>query len=345
MRTRRYLLLLFAGLFVWLGFGVDKVLARPVIRSGVNGGVDWTEGVVFAIGKGIAPRRATGLTQGRMLARRAAVVDGYRNLAEITQGVQITSNWTVRDEMVTGSRVQATVHAVIKGAELVDEKFEDGVAIVKLAMPIGGKMMQALIPRDKFRRLVQNKGFSSLLPLRSSFLNGLFQLFLPTEAHAAVLADFPFKSDQEVQTTRKILDWLEKMGPGIGIHTLRQNITAYEKQVRFTGVVVDASQVPSFEMATVPFLKTPDGTSVYPNPETDYDHVVRNRVASYDFDVEDAVRNKRVAKQPFIIKALGTYRSKKSDLVISHEDAARVRRLSSISQSFAKTRVIIVVAE
>lgn len=347
MKTMHGFLMFWVGLYLCLGWGVEAAQARPAIRAGVHGGVDWTEGVVFAIGRGLPPARANGEAQARLMARRAAVIHGYQQLAEITHGVQVTSEMTIRDAMITHVEVRATVTALIKGAQVVEERFEGGMAIVKLAMPMGGKMMQTLMPREQFERLVQQGGgeMSRRPSVGSLLVRGLFYPFLPTEAHAAGLPVFAFESDQEVLTTRKVLDWLDRVGPKVGITTLRENIEAYEKQARFTGVVVDASLVPGFEMATVPFLKTPDGTPVYPNPDTDYAHIVKSRVASYDFDVSDAVRQRRVANQPFVIQALGTYKSKKSDLVISPEDAKRVRRLASLATTLAKARVVIVVAE
>lgn len=45
-------------------------------------GVDWNDHVITVQGMGVPPANTVNVAQARMLARRAAVVDGYRQLAE-----------------------------------------------------------------------------------------------------------------------------------------------------------------------------------------------------------------------------------------------------------------------
>lgn len=53
-------------------------------------GVNWEEGTIVATGMGIAPPDTVNIAQAKALARRAAVVDAYRQMAETISGVQVT---------------------------------------------------------------------------------------------------------------------------------------------------------------------------------------------------------------------------------------------------------------
>jgi len=58
-------------------------------------------------------------TQGRLLAQRAALSDGRRNLAETVKGLRITSNTYVRDFVVESDVIQTDLDAFIKGIKQV----------------------------------------------------------------------------------------------------------------------------------------------------------------------------------------------------------------------------------
>ncbi|MDD6127220.1 MAG: hypothetical protein PUB60_03595, partial [Veillonellaceae bacterium] len=64
-------------------------------------GVDWSDQKITVQGMGVAPANARTAAQARMLARRAAVVDGYRQIAEIVKGVNVSGETTVENMMVT----------------------------------------------------------------------------------------------------------------------------------------------------------------------------------------------------------------------------------------------------
>ncbi|MFT4821616.1 MAG: hypothetical protein ACI9PN_002483, partial [Candidatus Azotimanducaceae bacterium] len=113
---------------------------------------------------------------------------------------------------------------------------------------------------------------------------------------------------------------------------------------QFSGLLIDASTVPNFELATVPKIRDQDGNILYPSDNTSYDDIINKRGVTYDFDLNDAVRNHRVATTPFIIKAISTYKNLASDLIINTSDAARVKQSASTLEAMNKAGVLIVVA-
>jgi hypothetical protein len=94
---------------------------------------------VSAIGMGVAPKFAHSPAQAYALAKRAAMVDAYRLLAERVGGVRIEGKDTIKNMEVTRSEVRAYVQNSIKNAAIVETKFKDGMCEVELEVVINYK--------------------------------------------------------------------------------------------------------------------------------------------------------------------------------------------------------------
>ena len=100
---------------------------------------DWDGGRIRAEGTGIAPPNTVSAAQARALARRAAIADAYRQLAEQIRGVDVDASTTVENMMVTNDTVRTHVSAVVRGARIVEEKaLRDGAYTVTLEVPVFG---------------------------------------------------------------------------------------------------------------------------------------------------------------------------------------------------------------
>lgn len=100
--------------------------------------VSFEQGTIEAVGIGLPPSGTYG-TQGSVLAKRAAIVDAYRNLAEIIQGVQVDSTTTVQNLQVASDVVQTKVSSLIQGAKIVNETaMPDGSYQVTMQLPMYG---------------------------------------------------------------------------------------------------------------------------------------------------------------------------------------------------------------
>ena len=90
-----------------------------------------------------------GYGTNRQLAKRAAVVDAYRNLAEATQGVQVDADTTVEKLTLQSDTIRTHVSALIRGAKIVGEGMNgDGSYYVKMRMPLFGNegLASAVLP-------------------------------------------------------------------------------------------------------------------------------------------------------------------------------------------------------
>jgi len=116
-----------------------------VLQSAKNGSVNWSKGVVTATGYGVAPEDAS-LPKQKLLARRAAQLDAYRVLAELVQGVRVSSGTLVSQLTVASDEVKTSVEALIKGAVISEETYDGNVSTVVLTMPLDHKFLQAVKP-------------------------------------------------------------------------------------------------------------------------------------------------------------------------------------------------------
>lgn len=114
------------------------VLLLTSFRAEAALGADWNSQMITVTGSGVPPAGIRG-GQARILARRAAVADAYRQLAEIVEGVQVDAETTVEMAMLKSDSVRLSVSAVIRGAQIVDENItRDGVYEVTVQLPMFG---------------------------------------------------------------------------------------------------------------------------------------------------------------------------------------------------------------
>ncbi len=76
--------------------------------------------------------------QQKLLAKRAAIVDGYRNLAERIKGLKIDASTYVRDFVAESDEIRTSLDTFLKGARVVGAPryFEDGSAEVSVEITL-----------------------------------------------------------------------------------------------------------------------------------------------------------------------------------------------------------------
>jgi len=95
-------------------------------------------------GEGIAPMHTISPAQAIALAKRAAITDGYRQLGEKLYGVKINSSETVQDAALKDSHIAAHVNALLKGAEITDATFKDGLYSIRMEITMSTHRWQEL---------------------------------------------------------------------------------------------------------------------------------------------------------------------------------------------------------
>jgi hypothetical protein len=115
---------------------------------GSTGKVDWTTGMITAVGIGAPPAQPANAAQARAMAERAAQVVALRNLLEAVKGVRVDSTTTVENFMVSSDIIKTEVSGFIQGAMPVDKKYmSDGSVEVTVGMRLTGALADALLPK------------------------------------------------------------------------------------------------------------------------------------------------------------------------------------------------------
>jgi len=116
----------------------DTLLPAISMMQRVEAAAQWNEGRVTAEGFGTPPANAYG-AKANIMARRAAIVDAQRNLAEQVNGVQVDAETTVENFVINSDIVKTKVSALIKGAIVIEEHaMPDGSYRVVMSMPLYG---------------------------------------------------------------------------------------------------------------------------------------------------------------------------------------------------------------
>jgi hypothetical protein len=125
--------------------GTVKDVIDPV---GSTGKVDWTTGVITAVGIGAPPAQPANAAQARAMAERAAQVVALRNLLEAVKGVRVDSTTLVENFMVTSDAIRTEVNGYVQGAMVMDKKYmSDGSVEVTVGMKLTGALADSLLPK------------------------------------------------------------------------------------------------------------------------------------------------------------------------------------------------------
>ncbi|MEA1920302.1 MAG: LPP20 family lipoprotein [Campylobacterota bacterium] len=87
---------------------------------------------VSVIGQGVSPVNTTSPAQAYALAKRAAVADAYRSIAEKISGVHVEGHDTIKNMMVTRSEVKTQVNSLIRNAHVAETTFKEGLCEVEM---------------------------------------------------------------------------------------------------------------------------------------------------------------------------------------------------------------------
>lgn len=100
---------------------------------------------ISVVGQGVAPTMTSSPAQAYALAKRAAIADAYRLLAEKVKGVRIEGSDKIKNMMVQRSEVRTFVDAVIAEAEIIETVFKDGLCEVEMELNIDPKQWNSIL--------------------------------------------------------------------------------------------------------------------------------------------------------------------------------------------------------
>jgi len=87
---------------------------------------------ISVVGQGVAPMNTSSPAQAYALAKRAAMADAYRLVAEKVKGVRIDGQDLIKNMMVKRSTVRTAVSAMVRNATVVETTFKEGLCEVEM---------------------------------------------------------------------------------------------------------------------------------------------------------------------------------------------------------------------
>lgn len=102
-----------------------------------------------AVGMGVAPESTISPSQALALAKRAAIVDAYRQLGEKMYGIRVNAQDTVRDMILQNSTIKTKVQALIRNAEITETVYKDGLCQVSMELKLDGRVWYRALSGDR----------------------------------------------------------------------------------------------------------------------------------------------------------------------------------------------------
>jgi hypothetical protein len=91
---------------------------------------------ISVVGQGVAPMNTSSPAQAYALAKRAAIADAYRAIAEKVKGVRIDGQDTIKNMMMQKSTLRTQVQAIVRNADIVETTFKEGLCEVEMEIVI-----------------------------------------------------------------------------------------------------------------------------------------------------------------------------------------------------------------
>ena len=98
-----------------------------------------------AVGIGVSPENSLSPSQAFAMAKRAAIVDAYRQIGEKMYGIRVNAQDTVRDMMLQSSTIKTKVQALIRNAEVLETVYKDGLCQVTMELKLDGRIWHRVL--------------------------------------------------------------------------------------------------------------------------------------------------------------------------------------------------------
>jgi hypothetical protein len=282
---------------------IPKEIKETCTVDKSKGCIDWTNGIMYAVGLGIPNPDYKVESQKKAMALRAAKLDGMRNLLEMLEGVNISSQTTVKAGMLTDDTIESQISGKLQNVIQAGQK----------SMNDGSVWMTVKMYMKDIRPILLNTGSS-----------GLNSDTWHTETDTSTQA-----SSQQTQTESQDTKTEESNSPYGGL----------ADQV-YSGLIIDASGT-GLTPALSPKIYSESGQEIYGSANVGRDFSLKYGISGYAKDLDKAKSNDRIKGNVLLLKAKGLYKGNDSDLRISNDDANLLSQLDKTQAFLREARVMI----
>jgi hypothetical protein len=314
---------LFTGLLLAGVIGATapaQLQAEDAIETVGPGTVNWSAGLVTAIGIGAPPSSAVNPAQARAMAERAAYAVAVRNLLEAVKGIRVDSATLVENMFVTNDVVKTRVSGLVKGARPIKtDRLPDGSVEVTIGLSLTGDLFDAVVLKGFGRGAAPSgRAEPKLAPPMPAPVPKAESPAPPPKAEAPPLPPPSVPVPVEPAPSE-----LAPAGEG------------------YTGLVVDARGL-GLKPALAPRLLDEQGKELYAGEILARDQAVQAGVAGYAKDLIAGSRQSRVTDRPLIVKGLKASGNKSTDIVLGAEGVKAIQQSDPTSHYLKQARVVVV---
>lgn len=304
-------------IFLWaVLIGALLCAWRPTASAELaTAGVNWENEVVTAVGYGAPSDKAKNPGHARMLAHQAAMLDGFRRLAEQASGIHITAESTISDNISTGDIVAGEVNAVIKRAKVVSETYDEyGNCTVVMEVPLYG--VTNSIAKVALKPVAQSEPFPeptaeppSAPPSQTSVNVNVDIHNTPATPSTPITPSAPSASTTPAPPAG-----------GSSAAPVPASAAGMSAVGNYTGLIVDCTGL-GLRPVMSPVIKNADGTPIYGYKNLDSAKVIANGMAGYANGMSG--RTTRAGARPLVVKAVAL-ENHNGNPIVSVADANRI---------------------
>jgi hypothetical protein len=303
-------------------------------QIGDEASMNWTTKALRVKGNGYGPENIKNPGRRKILAKRAAKVDAYRNLVEAIKGVQVTSDTSVEDMMLESDTIKTRTGGMLKGARVVDVTYtNDGGCEITMEVNIDkdGKFLLTALNTDNVRvtdnypKFDWDKMKKKLEETKAQLAHSQLELD-KTKKELRKKEDLKNNNRRELKDKPHYASSSTAPGkirhPDVPVKSVRESPNP-DPQARetYTGLLVDARGL-DLKPTLAPSILNPNkekmyGIGVIP-PE-----VTSGSTADYlPGNIEQAMKYKKINDRPLVVKGIDVMNE--SDVMIDNEDAQKL---------------------
>jgi hypothetical protein len=305
--SRRFFQLMVAAALATGSLSYSLAVLSPVqaqvIQNMGSGTIDWTQGSMKVTGSGAPPAKGSA-AQKRLMARRAAIADGYRQMAEMINGVRVDAETIVRDFVTESDTIKVQVSALIKGAQIGDTRYlSDGSVEVDMRLGMyGANSLSSVIQPTVLKQ--HEEEYKAPTPTRTA---------VPT----------PVRTPEPTY---------EPVTP-----------VTTDNGESYTGLIIDCKGL-GVAPGMSPMIMDSNGKEVYIGDRPiDPDMVVQIGIVGYLKSMSAAKSSNRVGKNPLVIRASRAGGKTKVDAVISSQNAQILLQADSRKSFLSESKVVFII--
>ena len=309
------------GFFQLVSAQEQKNDEAVIENIGANAQIDWTNGFLKVVGNGVPPENIVDPAQRKLMAKRAAQADAYRNLAEAVNGIRVTSTTYVKNFIVANDEIRTKVEVFIKGAQVTKVEYKvDEIAEVTIQVLLNGDGSLSGLLMPNFEAEVVEAPQKVTKPRTPA----------PQVSKEEVPVPVPL-----IKTTPITSGTKQEKPPKLNPPT-----TVIEVPLEYTGIVIIAKGL-GIQPSLAPKIYDENGNEIYSVAKTSLEARTKKGYVIYYKDEKKVDLLPRVSDKPFKAKAVKSQGT--TDLVIKNTDAEFIIINPTCGKALKDCKVIILI--